>query len=153
MQHAKTTKFELFNASKYKVGIVVAQFNADVTESMLGRAYGTLAEYKVAQKNITVIKVAGCVEAPVALQALARIKKYDCLVVLGCVIRGDTTHYDYVCKIVSEGMLRVSLDHSIAIGFGVLTVENYKQAVARLEVGASATEAALQTAYGFSQTK
>ena len=138
--------FKPFNASNYKVGIVVAQFNSEITDQLLASAIKTLKEYEVKPKNVAVYKVAGCVEIPVVLKKLAVSKKYDCLIALGAVIKGETDHYTAVNKIVCDGVLQVMLDHQIAIGFGVLMTANLKQAKARLDAGSSAVTAALQTA-------
>lgn len=146
MQHATLGTVEKFDAAKYRVGIVVAQFNSGITAQLLDSAQKMLAAYGVLEKNITVASVAGSIEIPVVLQAMAKTKKYTCLVVLGAVIRGETTHYDYVCKIVSEGTLRVMLDYTIPVGFGILTIENNEQAQARVASGGGAVEAALQAA-------
>ena len=134
------------NASNKTVGLVVARFNNDITKALLECAFATLKECKVKEQNITVIEVAGSMEIPFALQLLAKQKKYDCLVALGCVIRGETPHFDYVCKMAQEGALRVSLDFHIPIGFGVITVNNTKQAQARKHIGGEATIAALELA-------
>lgn len=139
--------FQPFDASSYRVGIVVAQFNGKITESLLASAKEKLAEYHVPRKNIIVHRVAGSIEIPVVLQSFAKNGNIDCLVALGTIIRGDTPHFDYVAKIVSEGVLRVMLDHSVPIGFGILTLENEQQAKSRLSFGGSAAEAALQSAY------
>lgn len=139
--------FQPFDASSYRVGIVVAQFNGTITEALLASAMQKLAEYRVANKNIIVRRVAGCVEIPLILQKLAHGGNTDCLVAFGAIIRGETPHFDYVAKIVSEGILRVMLDHSIPVGFGVLTLENEAQAEGRFGSGAGAVEAALQSAY------
>ncbi|MDO8626522.1 MAG: 6,7-dimethyl-8-ribityllumazine synthase [Candidatus Magasanikbacteria bacterium] len=154
MLKAELGKFKKFDAKNYKVGIVAAQFNADITTELLKFAKKMLTAYRVLPKNIEIVYVPGSVEIPVVLQAMAEKRigkgsgknKYDCLVALGAVIRGETTHYDYVCKMVSEGVMRVALDYNIPVGFGVLTVENKKQARERLGVGGGAVEAALQTA-------
>ncbi|HLD61089.1 MAG TPA: 6,7-dimethyl-8-ribityllumazine synthase [Patescibacteria group bacterium] len=145
MHEAIRGKFEIFDASAYRVGIVVAQFNADITEELLKSAQEMLATYRVQEKNVTIARVAGCVEIPVVLKAMAESKKFDCLVALGTVVRGDTPHFDYVCKIVSEGVLRVMMDYGMPVGFGVLTLENMEQAKARFGVGGGAVEAAVQT--------
>lgn len=146
MQKVKKGKFKIFDASGYQVGIVVAQFNHNITEQMLKQAVKKLKKYGVNQENISIHRVAGSVEIPLILKKLATSQKYDCLVALGAVIRGETAHFEYVAKIVSEGVLRVMLDYQVSIGFGILTTENHEQAQARIHVGAEAAEAALQSA-------
>lgn len=143
MQGIKKDKI-LFNANYLKVGIVVSRFNKEVTGELLGAGLAALKEYRVKKKNIKIIFVPGAMEIPYALQILAKTKKYDCLVALGCVIRGETPHFEYVCKAAQEGVLRVMLDFSIPIGFGVITVNNLKQAKTRFHVGAEAVVAALE---------
>lgn len=145
MQQAKKARFKKFNCSKYKVGIVCAQFNAHITAGLLASAKKTLSLHKVLSKNIRVEKVAGCIEIPLVLQQLAKTKKYDCLIAVGAVIKGETPHFDYVAKIVAEGVLRVMLDYSIPIGFGVLMVNNFKQAKTRVSAGSQAAAAALNS--------
>ena len=146
MQKVLKAQFKIFDAKKYRVGIVVAQFNRDVTDGLLASAQSKLKEYGVLVNNFSIHAVAGCVEIPVVLKALAEAGTYDCLVALGAIIRGDTAHFEYVCKIVSEGVLRVMIDYTLPVGFGVLTMENKEQALIRFHVGGEAVEAALQTA-------
>src|SRR3989344_6822500 len=138
MQEVKKANFEKFDASGYKVGIVVAQFNRDVTEELLKSALDMLESYRVGKKNIKVLSVAGSIEIPVVLKHLAASKNYDCLLAIGAIIRGETPHFDYVAKIVSEGITRVMLDYGIPIGFAVLTTENHEQASSRGSVGGEA---------------
>jgi 6,7-dimethyl-8-ribityllumazine synthase len=144
MRKSLRGQFTKFNGSSYRVAIVVAQFNRDISAALLVSAQKTLRDYRVPAKNIKVWRVAGAVEIPVVLQKLARSKKYDCLVALGTIIKGDTEHFHYVAKMAAEGILRVMLDYNIPVGFGVLTVDNLKQAKARLGAGGEAAEAALQ---------
>ena len=142
----KTHKKLSLRAEALKVGLVVSRFNGEVTEGLLRSAKAALKDYGVKEKNFTVVSVAGAAEIPVALQKLALTQRYDCLVALGCIIRGETPHFDYVCKMAQEGVLRVSLDFRLPIGFGVLTVFNLKQARSRFHVGGEAVEAALELA-------
>ena len=144
MQIIEQEKRKIFDAGRLKVGIVVSRFNYEITEKLLGGALATLGEYNVQEKNIKVLTVAGSVETPFALQKLAKTKKYHCLVALGAVIKGETDHYTYVCKMAQEGVLRVMLDYSIPIGFGILMTETLEQARARAGSGGSAVSAALE---------
>lgn len=139
--------FQPFDASSYRVGIVVAQFNGKITNALLESAKQKLADYHVPDENITIHRVAGSIEIPLMLQSLAKKENVDCLVALGTIIRGETPHFDYVAKIVSEGILRIMLDHSVPVGFGILTLENEAQAESRLGFGGHAVEAALQGSY------
>lgn len=136
----------VFNASKYHVGIVQATFNNDITDKILEYTLNKLKEYKVSTKNITIHKVPGSVEIPVVLQAMVKSKKYDVLIAIGAVIKGKTDHYHFVAKFVTNGVLRVSLDNIISIGFAVLTTPNKKLAQERCSIGEEAVEAALQVA-------
>ena len=145
-QEAKNKIFEKFDASGWAVGIVVAGFNLDITEKILESAKECLADYKITLENTTIEFVAGCVEIPLILKKMAESGKYKALVALGAIIRGDTAHFDFVAKAVTEGVMRVQLDASIPVGFGVLTIENKEQAQMRIRSGYGATEAALQSA-------
>ena len=146
MQKAQKGELKIFDASQYKIGIVTAQFNYDITKKLLENALACAQKYHVAQANISIFRVAGSIEIPLVIKKLAERKKYDCLVALGAIIRGETAHFEYVAKMVSEGVLRVMLDYGVPIGFGILTCDNKEQALARVDCGASATEAAIQLA-------
>jgi len=146
MHKAERGNFAIFKASAYRVGIVAAQFNRGVSEALLVSAQQTLHFYGVPDKNIKILRVAGAVEIPVVLQKLARTRQYDCLVALGSVIKGQTEHFHYVANIAAEGVLRVMLDNNIPVGFGILTVNNLKQAKSRLSAGGEAVVAALHSA-------
>ncbi len=136
----------IFDASKYRIGIVVAQFNSGITKQLLDSAEGVATQFKIPAKNITVRHVAGSVEIPVILQAMAKTKRYDALLALGAIIRGETAHFDYVAKMASEGVLRVMLDHGIPIGFGILACFSQEQAQQRVHGGGEALAAALHCA-------
>jgi 6,7-dimethyl-8-ribityllumazine synthase len=114
------TNNPIFDGSAKRVGIVVARFNQAITDALLASAKSYLADCGVPESSIAIISVAGCGEVPFALQKLAKTKQFDCLVALGCVIRGETPHFDYVCKMVQEGVLQVSLDESIPVGFAAV---------------------------------
>ena len=143
----KNKTYKYFNGKKLKVGIVVARWNSDITDKLLKSALLTLKKCKMPEKNIKVMSVAGSIELPFALHKLARSGKYDFLVALGCIIRGSTSHFDYVCKMAQEGVLEVMLEDDIPVGFGVLTVNNLKQARKRLHVGGEAVLAALELSF------
>lgn len=138
-------KFEQFDASALKAGIAVGRFNQDVTGKLLVSAIAKLGAYGVADENIHVEHTAGSVELPLILSSMAKSGKFDILVAIGAIIRGETAHFEYVASMVSQGVLRVTLDHHIPIGFAVLTTENEKQALERDHVGGQAAEAALQS--------
>jgi 6,7-dimethyl-8-ribityllumazine synthase len=113
-----------------KFGIVVARFNAHVTDRLLAGALRGLAACGVAKKDVTVVRVPGAVELPLAAARLLRGPRHGVLA-LGCVIRGETTHYDYVCGMAADGLLRVMLDARKPVAFGVLTCDTEAQAMAR----------------------
>jgi 6,7-dimethyl-8-ribityllumazine synthase len=146
MQMANQAEFRPFDASEWKIGVVVAQFNMHITDQLYGAALSRAAEYKIVPDNITTIRVAGAIEIPLALQMLAEQEGYRALLAIGCVINGETPHFDYICKFVTEGVLRVQLDNSVPIGFGVLTCQNDAQAKARANLGGDHLDAALQLA-------
>ncbi|MFM8269656.1 MAG: 6,7-dimethyl-8-ribityllumazine synthase [Pseudomonadota bacterium] len=124
-----------FNAKNKKVtfpiALVVSRFNEEVTSKLLEGAYQRLKELGFDEGQITVVDVPGAVEIPVALQRLAELKDFDALIALGAVIRGETSHYDYVCNLVSEGCQQISLGFKLPVIFGVLTTENEEQAFDR----------------------
>jgi len=146
MQGTNNKKREVFNASDYHVGIVVADFNTDITSKLLDEARNLLQEYSVPSKAVDVMHVPGSIEIPLVLQNFAKTKKYDCLVALGAVVRGESAHFEYVAKFVTEGILKVQLDHNISIGFGVLTTFDHDQAIKRIHAGRDAAIAALHVA-------
>lgn len=146
MRQAERAKFKKFSAYNYRIGIVLAQFNQDIAEALLEDALKMAEVYKVPNQKIEIFRVAGCVEIPVIAQSLAKTRQYNCLLALGAIIRGETSHFDYVAKIVSEGINSVMLDSQIPVGFGILTTNNLQQAKKRINVGGAALEAALQNA-------
>lgn len=114
-----------------KVGIVAARFNEFITSKLLGGAVDALTRHEVKEQNIEVAWVPGAFEIPLIAAKMAKSKKYDAVICLGAVIRGSTTHYDYVCSEVSKGIAHVSLNSEIPVMFGVLTTENIEQAIER----------------------
>ena len=146
MQQAQQATHKPFDASGWRVGIVVAQFNQHITEKLYQSALARAAEYKVGLSSIDTVKVAGSVEVPLALQHMAETGNYDVLLAVGCVIKGDTPHFDYVCQFATEGILRVQLDNKIPIGFGILTCNDEAQAKARAHLGGEHLDAAMQLA-------
>jgi len=140
----KNKTYKYLNGSKLKGCIVVARWNSKITDKLLESALQTLKKCKMAEKNVRVVRVAGSIEIPLALHKMALSKKYDFLVALGCIVRGDTPHFDYVCKMAQEGILKVMLEDNIPIGFGILTVNNLEQAKQRIHVGGEAALAALE---------
>ena len=114
-----------------KVGIVVARFNEFITSKLLSGAMDTLISHELKEENIQVAWVPGAFEIPLIASKMAESGKYDAVICLGAVIRGSTSHYDYVCNEVSKGIASVSLKSGIPVMFGVLTTENIEQAIER----------------------
>ncbi|MEE0919122.1 MAG: 6,7-dimethyl-8-ribityllumazine synthase [Lachnospiraceae bacterium] len=114
-----------------KIGIVCARFNEFITSKLLGGALDALKRHDVADDNIETAWVPGAFEIPLIASKMAKSGKYDAIICLGAVIRGTTTHYDYVCSEVSKGIATVSLQNDIPVMFGVLTTENIEQAIER----------------------
>ena len=114
-----------------KVGIVAARFNEIIVNKLLGGAVDGLVRHGVEEENITAAWVPGAFEIPLIASKMAKSGKYDAVIALGAVIRGSTTHYDYVCSEVSKGIANVSLNSDIPVMFGVITTENIEQAIER----------------------
>ena len=118
-------------AKDMKIGIVVARFNEFITSKLLGGAMDGLIRHNVSEENIDVAWVPGAFEIPLIASKMAALKKYDAVLCLGAVIRGSTSHYDYVCNEVSKGIASISLESGIPVMFGVITTENIEQAIER----------------------
>ncbi len=114
-----------------KVGIVVSRFNEFITSKLLSGAEDGLVRHNVNPDEIEVAWVPGAFEIPLIASKMAKSGKYDAVIALGAVIRGSTTHYDYVCSEVSKGIANVSLNSDIPVMFGVITTENIEQAIER----------------------
>lgn len=128
------------------VGLVVSRFNGSVTTRLLDRALEELAAAGVRQEAITVMVVPGAFELPLAATALAKTRRFACIVALGCVIRGDTPHFDYVASEAASGLQLAALETGVPVSFGVLTLERVEQAEPRIEKGAEAVRSALEMA-------
>ena len=114
-----------------KVGIVVARFNEFITSKLLGGAMDALTRENVRDEDVDVAWVPGAFEIPLVASRMAKSGKYDAIICLGAVIRGSTSHYDYVCAEVSKGIAQVSLNEGIPVMFGVLTTDTIEQAIER----------------------
>ncbi|MDD6812664.1 MAG: 6,7-dimethyl-8-ribityllumazine synthase [Lachnospiraceae bacterium] len=114
-----------------KIGIVAARFNEFITAKLVGGAMDGLIRHEVKEDDIQVAWVPGAFEIPLIASKMAKSGKYDAVICLGAVIRGSTSHYDYVCNEVSKGIASVSLESGIPVLFGVLTTENIEQAIER----------------------
>ena len=118
-------------SKEIRVGIVVARFNEFITSKLLGGAMDGLLRHNVAEDDIHVAWVPGAFEIPLVASKMAKSGKYDAVICLGAVIRGATSHYDYVCNEVSKGVASISLENDIPVMFGVLTTDNIEQAIER----------------------
>ena len=114
-----------------KIGIVAARFNELITSKLLDGALDGLRRHDVRDEDIHVAWVPGAFEIPLIASKMSKSGKYDAIICLGAVIRGSTSHYDYVCNEVSKGIASISLDSGIPVMFGVLTTENIEQAIER----------------------
>jgi 6,7-dimethyl-8-ribityllumazine synthase len=114
-----------------RVGIVAARFNEFITSKLLSGALDGLKRHEVQDDNIDVAWVPGAFEIPLIASKMAKSKKYDAVICLGAVIRGSTSHYDYVCSEVSKGIAQIGLANDLPVLFGVLTTENIEQAIER----------------------
>jgi 6,7-dimethyl-8-ribityllumazine synthase len=139
--------------ARRSVGIVVGRFNGELTGELLRRALDELERLGVGREAVTVIPVPGAFELPLAAMALAKSRRFACIVALGCVIRGDTPHFDYVAGEAASGLQLAALETGIPISFGVLTLESAGQADERIEKGAEAVRGALEMADLFTQLR
>ncbi len=114
-----------------KFGIIVSRFNDFITGKLVDGALDALTRSGAEEDDITILKVPGAFEIPLAAKMMANMGKYDAIICIGAVIRGATTHYDYVCAEVSKGIASVSLDTGIPVMFGILTTETIEQAIER----------------------
>jgi 6,7-dimethyl-8-ribityllumazine synthase len=134
-----------YSARGLRFGVVAARFNDFIVERLVDAAIATLIKHGAEPGDIEVLRVPGAFELPLALKKLASGRRHDALIALGCVIRGATPHFDYVAGQAASGIARVSLEHEMPIGFGLLTVETIEQAVERAgtKAGNKGADAAL----------
>jgi 6,7-dimethyl-8-ribityllumazine synthase len=121
------------NGKKLSIGIVQARFNAPITDALANACKAELLALGVSDKDIDHVTVPGALEVPVALQAMAEKSKYDALVAIGCIVRGETYHFELVANESGAGVTRISLDYQLPIANAILTTEDMPQAVARQE--------------------
>ena len=135
------------NGKKLVIGIVQARFNEDITDALAGACMAELLALGVQEKYIDHIKVPGALEVPVALLAMAEKSKYDALIAIGCIIRGETYHFELVANESGAGVSRVALDYQLPIANAILTTENIEQALARqTDKGRDAARVAVEMA-------
>ncbi|MDT7515195.1 6,7-dimethyl-8-ribityllumazine synthase [Rhodoferax mekongensis] len=142
-----TAASDRLNGKKLNIGIVQARFNADITDALATACKTELLALGVSDKDIDHVTVPGALEVPVALQAMAEKGKYDALIALGCIIRGETYHFELVANESGAGVTRISLDYQLPVANAILTTENMEQAIARqTEKGRDAAQVAVEMA-------
>jgi 6,7-dimethyl-8-ribityllumazine synthase len=141
------------DGKRRSVAIVAARFNGEVTNRLLQSALDELEDAGVRLESVTVMPVPGAFELPLAAMALAKTRRYACIVALGCVIRGETPHFEYVASEAASGLQLAALETGVPVAFGVLTVETIEQAEARVGKGAEAARTALEMADAFAQLR
>jgi 6,7-dimethyl-8-ribityllumazine synthase len=135
------------------VGIVVSRFNGGITNRMLRSALDALIAAGVSQDAITVMPVPGAFELPLAAMALAKTRRYACIVALGSIVRGGTPHFEYVAAECASGLQLAGIETGVPVAFGVLTVDNVEQAEARIDKAAEAARSALEMADLFARLR
>jgi 6,7-dimethyl-8-ribityllumazine synthase len=135
------------------VGVVVSRFNGEIVNRMLASALAELEKAEIAKDSITVMAVPGAFELPLGAMALAKTRRYSCIVALGCVIRGETSHFEYISGEAASGLQLAALETGVPVAFGVLTVDTVEQAEARIDKGGEAVRTALEMADLFSQLR
>ena len=138
---------EALDGTGLRIGIVQARFNQGITDALANSCRDELRERGVRDEDVEHVQVAGALEVPVTLQTMAESERFDALIALGCVIRGETYHFELVCNESAAGITRVGLDYQIPIANAILTTENLPQAVARQdEKGRDAAQVAIEMA-------
>jgi len=135
------------------VAIVAARYNAEITNKLLESALAELDEAGVGRDAITVMPVPGAFELPLAAMALAKTRRFACVVALGCVVRGETPHFEFIASEAASGLQLAALETGVPVAFGVLTVDMIEQAEARVSKGAEAVRTALEMADAFAQLR
>ncbi len=146
-QKMKMKSLEAFKSQKpQNIWILKTSWYPEIIEGLEKSSRGFLEELGVKSENITTVEIPGACELPFMAQNIIRqsVQPIDFLVVLGCVVNGETPHFNFVCSLAFEGLLRVQLDTSTPMGIGVLTVQNLAQAQQRIQKGAEAAQAAYQ---------
>ncbi|QCB45031.1 6,7-dimethyl-8-ribityllumazine synthase [Hydrogenophaga sp. PAMC20947] len=142
----------LLDGKKLSIGIVQARFNEGITDALFQACHDELLQLGVLEKHITHVKVPGALEVPVALQAMAERDDFDALIALGCIIRGETYHFELVANESGAGVTRLSLDYQVPIANAIITTENLEQAVARqVDKGRDAARVAVEMAHVLEQ--
>ncbi len=135
------------------VAIVISRFNGEITNKLLATALEELTACGVPRDAVTIAVVPGAFELPLAAMALAKTRRYGCVIALGCVVRGETRHFQYISSEAASGLQLAALETGTPVSFGVLTVENLEQAEARIDRAVDAVHSALEMANVFSQLR
>jgi 6,7-dimethyl-8-ribityllumazine synthase len=135
------------------VAVVVSRFNGGLTNRMLSRALDALEEAEVAPDAVTVVPVPGAFELPLAAMALAKTRRYACVIALGAIVRGETPHFDYVASEAASGLQLAAIETGVPVAFGVLTVETVEQGEARIDRAVDAVRSALEMADLFARLR
>ena len=141
------------NGGRRGVAVVVGRFNGEITSRLLESALEELERAGVVKEAITVVPVPGAFELPLAAMAFAKTRRYACVVALGCVVRGETPHFDFIASEAASGLQLAALETGVPVAFGVLTVDVVEQAQARISKGAEAVRTALEMADAFAQLR
>jgi 6,7-dimethyl-8-ribityllumazine synthase len=118
-------------AKKYRIAIIVSQFNREISEGLLAGALKALSRNGISRKKIDIFRCPGSFEIPLTAKKICKLGKYDAVICLGAVIKGETAHFEYISKAVTDGIARLNLKFGIPIAFGVLTCYTEEQAIAR----------------------
>ncbi len=147
MQNAEQGQGQNLNGADLKIGIVQARFNESITNTLFNSCRDELLKLGVKSDNVDHVTVPGALEVPIALQTLADTDQYDALVALGCIIRGETYHFELVANESGAGVTRLALDYRLPIANAIITTENMEQAIARqVEKGRDAARVAVEMA-------
>jgi 6,7-dimethyl-8-ribityllumazine synthase len=141
------------NGSRRTVAVVVSRFNGEITAKLLDSAMAALDEAGVARDAVLVMPVPGAFELPIAAMALAKTRRYSCVIALGCVIRGETPHFDFVASEAASGLQLAGIETGVPVSFGLLTCDTAEQAEARVDRGAWAARTGLEMADAFQQLR
>lgn len=131
MSEIETLEGEFTDVANHRYGLLLARFNSLIVERLLEGAVDTLKRHGAQDTNLTITRVPGAYELPLAAQAMARSGQYDAVIALGCVIRGSTPHFDYVAGEAAKGLAQVQMAEELPISFGVLTTDSIEQAIER----------------------
>ena len=138
---------------KRSVAVVVSRFNGGLTNRMLARALDALEEAEVAPDAVTIVPVPGAFELPLAAMALAKTRRYACVVALGAIVRGETAHFEYIASEAASGLQLAGIETGVPVSFGVLTVDTVEQGEARIDRASDAVRGALEMADVFAQLR